>query len=445
MRCSLAVASAFVSLAVAGLPAQAFTRVAGGPAAASPPSQWQLAPDVQLRLADGELLIESAGGLMRPACTRDGGPGRVHAATLERSGRAVVAAERGLFVLDAEHPVLDPMDLGDGVPVGEPLGVFADERHRIWLCTEREFGVLDGRFGFGRTFTAADGVPPPPYCAVTGGADGTILLRAEGGVFAYRPDSGPAPVCPGGVSRGELVADRAGEAAFRVDVEALGGATFRQRQKHHHVLRAAPDSRLHGLRPGRHVVDLYAIDRDLRRTLIAEFTVHMPPPPALDARMLPLIALAGTAVLFALSWPRRGRRRLLRAVTRTVLVGVLALQVIAALLGYGRSWPFVGFSMYTENWHENDVLYKPRVLGLRADGSTEVRTDFHLPQDGHWQMLAEVLHGDDEARHGLLEKINAFRPPSERVVGFEIADKRIRLTREGPVDVAPTPLLRWTR
>jgi hypothetical protein len=123
---------------------------------------------------------------------------------------------------------------------------------------------------------------------------------------------------------------------------------------------------------------------------------------------------------------------------------VFGLQFVAALLGYGRSWPFMGFSMYTENYEEGSLLYKPLVRGCCVDGSIVELDDWQLGlhQDGYWQMLAEIVHGSETQLEALLATVRQRRGGA-RVIGFEFLDTRIRLTADGPVDVAPTVLRRW--
>jgi hypothetical protein len=69
-----------------------------------------------------------------------------------------------------------------------------------------------------------------------------------------------------------------------------------------------------------------------------------------------------------------------------------------------------------------------------------------LLQDGHWQMLAEVLYGGEAAAQELFARVCAARPPdAPPFVGFAVADARVRLTANGPVHVAPTVLMTWSR
>ncbi len=417
----------------------------------APVERLELSPGVRLELAAGELTLVR-GGEARPAA-RTSATGRVHAMTLDANGTLFAACDAGLFVLDAEHPVLDAADVRDGVPAGAPRSVFADGKGRLWLCSDREFGVMDVRFGFGRTFTAADGVPAPPFVRVADGGGGRVVLVTAAGAFAYTPDRGPPPRARNGVVRESVGASTDGVAAVTLDVEALGGAVFRQRRRHHHLLQPVDGGALRGLGPGRHVVEVHAVDRDLRRALAGEYTVTVPLPKALDPRVLPAAAAFAALLLFVCAWrcsePAAARaRRLAGAAGRTALLGVVALQLLAACLGYGRSWPFVGFSMYTETYRENAILHRPRIVALRADGSRRPLHEYEagVMQDGYWQMLAEVVHGGDAAARAFLAQLDARHAGGEPAYsGFLLGDGRIRLTANGPVDVAPTVFVRWQR
>jgi hypothetical protein len=210
---------------------------------------------------------------------------------------------------------------------------------------------------------------------------------------------------------------------------------------------------LRGLGPGRHVVEVHAVVRDLRRELVAEYAVTVPLRPALLPRVLLPLAAFAALLLFGLAWrwgdpAASAWRRTLRAAAQTLLLAVVALQLLAACLGYGRSWPFVGFSMYTETYGENAVLHRPRIVALRADGTARplLEREAGVVQDGYWQMLAEVVHGGDDAARAFLAQLDAVRAAGEPpYAGFELRDGRIRLTAHGPVDVAPTVLVRRTR
>lgn len=404
---------------------------------------------------DSGLLMASVDGVAQMVpCTHPDGTGVVHALTREPSGRVVVTAEYGLFVLDGEHLCADRMDVEDGLPGGPAVGVAADEHGRIWLCTKNQFAVLDARFGFARTFAVSD-LPPPPFTAVAWSQGHVHLRSGSRDWFRYQPDVGPAPQNREGQSHqnsvitSNLTTDVDGTVRIALDVVANGGATLRQRRRHHHRLYAIEDQTLTGMRPGNHTVEVHAVDRDLRRAVVARYRIRVPFPPQYSLRWLPVFAGVAGLLLFALAWPWRGRRRFWRTVLRTGMVSVVGLQILAAFLGYGRSWPFVGFSMYTENYFEGSVLYKPRVRGLRADGQTEDLNQWQLGlvQDGYWQMLAEWVHGPERQLKEHLKGINQRRRWQDRswppLVGIEIADTRMRLTADGPVEVAPTIVHRW--
>ncbi len=433
-------------LLAAPAPAQQFVRVdAELPSTAAPPlpEPWQLDRGVLQHAFDRE-----GWSAMRATAP----PGAVRALARVPAGTWFAACERGLFVCDEQHPVLDPADVRDGVVAGPLVGVAADARGRVWLCGVDSFGVLDPALRFGRVFTAADGLPAPPFRGVAVAADGRVILTAANGAFAYTPDAEPPPRATAvpDASR-SLRASPDGTVDVPVGAEGRGGATLRVRRRHHHMLVPLVDGRVSGLRPGRHVLEVHAVDRDLNRTVVGEYTVDVPLPRVFDPRLLLGAAAFGAALLFAAAYrARRGQRtgaRLAWAAARTAVLAVVLLQLLAALLGYGRSWPFVGFTMYTETWREDDVLYRPRITGVRADGS---RTSLHehevgVHQDGYWQMLAEVAFGGDAAARALFAKVARCRRDGETpFTGFVLADGRIRLTANGPVDVAPTVLVAWS-
>ncbi|HEU4418976.1 MAG TPA: hypothetical protein VFT55_08555 [Planctomycetota bacterium] len=420
-------------------------------AVVAPVESIQLGPGLRLDLAGGDVLVVR--GAERLTVARTAPTGRVNALTRDVNGTVFAGADTGLFVLDDGHLVLDPADVRDGVPPGAVRGVFADGKGRLWMCTDTAFAAMDVGFCYGRTFGAGDGLPAPPFRGVCDGGSGRVLLATAAGVFAYTPDRGEGPRARGGVVREQLKASTGAAAALRLDVDALGGATLRQRRRHHHLLEPVDGDELHGLRAGTHVVEVYAVDRDLRRELVAEYTVQVPLPQILDLRVLPAFAAVAGLLLFALAFctadPRASlSRRVANAAGRAALLGVVALQLLAACLGYGRSWPFVGFSMYTETYRENAVLYQPRIVALRADGSHRVMQPHEAGvfQDGYWQMLAEVVHGGDHARREFLGLLDCCRLPGEApYAGYLLGDGRIRLTADGPFDVAPTIFVRWAR
>lgn len=415
----------------------------------------QLDEGVTLRLDAGVLLAVVDGKEQPVPSTETDGTGVCHAMTREPHGRVVVAAAKGLFVLDAQHLITDRMDVEAGLPAGAPVGVAADAKQRVWLCTAEDFAVVDARFGYTRSFARSE-LPAGPFAGVVA-AEQRVYLRGSGGWFEYRPDVGPPPRnASGKVVQGKLEADTTGRVKIDLDVRANGGATLRHRRHHHHRLYPVVDDIVDGLRPGKHVVEVLGLDRDLRSGLVARYDVHAPLPPQFSTKLLPLLAAGGLGLILLLAWPRRGRRRKTRALLRAGVFSVVALQLLAATLGYGRSWPFVGFSMYTENYYEGSVLYKPRLRGIYPDGRLE-QIGFReagIFQDDSWQMLAELAHGSEEGLRKALRKMNRRRRGGARArgtedpedfVGIEIADTRTRLTAAGPFSVAPTVIVRWTK
>ncbi len=424
-----------------------------------PPAQHRIELNRSLvaELTNGVLFATRAPDAQQVvASTAD--PGKVHAIARHPEGQLFAACEHGLFVCDAEHLVLDRVDLRDGAPKTPLLDVCIDDVGRLWLCNSERLTVVDPRFGFGRTFAAADSASTATRHGalqrVARDDQGRVLLQSQGVVFAYLPDQGPAPTTQSGeIARRSLTATSDGTVTFDLDVRARGGATLRQRRQHHHLLTAIEGNTLSGMRPGQHVVEVHAVDCDLRRSVVAEYTITVPLPPQYSTRWLPVWALLATGLLFVVvlrATPTSTSRgaRLFRAACTSAVLFIIGLQLLAACLGYGRSWPFVGFSMYTENWHQDDVLHKPRILALRDDGSTR---EFSVPeagvlQDGYWQMLAEIVHGGESGQRAFLAQLDRFRgAESAPFAGFLLCDGRIRLTADGPVDVSPVILVNHRR
>lgn len=440
--------------AAAGLALVAFAASLSGQARRFLPFDGAV-PRAREQVVLGALSVERVDGALRlrerdeassrPApCTHPEGTGRVHALARTGFGQCVVAADNGLFVLDEAHPVADLADLRDGVPEGAVLGVVPRGDGRVFVCTSEIFACVDLRHGFGASFGGPEGAPPPPYLGLSAVGD-ELVLRTAAGDFSYVPDQG-APPRPAGdrVDRAELQVAYGDALPLSPPVTAAGRYQLRARRKHHHLLRPLVDGALPGLRPGYHTVEVYALDRDLRRREVGRYGVYVPLPPRFSTAGLLAAGVGGLVVLAACAWPRRGRRRVARAALRVGVVSVLGLQVLAALLGYGRSWPFMGFSMYTETYREGSLLYKPQVLGLRDDGGEVALSDWDLGlrQDGYWQVLSELAYGDEPLLQRHLDIVRSRRP-RYRVTGLRILDTRKRLTVDGPVDVAPVVVREW--
>lgn len=433
-----------------GLRAQSlFAPVASGdqPAVAS---SVRLNDQVEVRIVDGALQANVRGDLSEVPTTEPGGCGAVAALVKELSGRVVVAAARGLFVLDAEHLIIDRMDVEVGLPADALLGVAADQRNRVWGCTAEDLFVVDARFGYHRTFARQD-LPAGPFTGLHASAD-RVWLQTANGWYAYRPDQGEPPrTAAGEVLESSVTADPLGRIEVDIDAIGSGGVTLRHRRYHHHRLYPVVDDYVDGLRPGEHVVEVLGLDRDLRLRLLARYQVHVPLPARYSVFWLPVMAALGCVALLALAWPRRGRRRVHRGVLRAGVAAVLCLQLLAAMLGYGRSWPFVGFSMYTENYYAGSVLYKPLLRGIMANGKVR-DVDFWsagMVQDDSWQMLSELAHGPTSRLQQRVKIMNRRRKQRGEggpdFVGIEIVDMRTRLTADGPFMVAPTVVRRWTQ
>lgn len=432
--------------AVGATPQRAFRQVAR-----------EVAPVVRVdayAVVAGELRLE---GRRIPPTVVD--PGTVRALARHPAGPLLVAAERGLFTTAPGFDALDPLELPAPLE-GALVGVVADEPERLWVATERVFACVEGRQRFARCFGPDDGAPPGPYRALARDRSGALLLATDDGVWAYLPDRGPPPDlrvrAAGGVSPdAQVVVPAAAGAAVPLEVEARarGGATLRWRPRYHHLWRELdPDApAIEGLEPGAHELVVTAWDRDLRRSPDVPLRVDVAYPPALRTRRLVPLALAGAAAVLAgfLLRARRhggGREALARALVSAVVAVALGLQLLVALVPHARSWPFVGFTMYTERYDEHDVTYKQELYVLAPDGAR-----FQLePFDSGFglyefrRFLAPAIQGDAATREELLRAFEE-RHGLPGLLGFDVLDERYRLTRDGPVRVAPIPLASYRR
>ncbi|MCE9592835.1 MAG: hypothetical protein K8S98_01465 [Planctomycetes bacterium] len=401
---------------------------------------------------DGERFVRIEHGTRRELlCTLDGGPGAVHAFDESPLGLVFVAAEHGLFVTSRAVQSLDPVDLWQGAPTGPAVGVIVDSNERLWLATRESFGCVELHQHFGRTFSAADGVPPPPYRSLARGAHGELVLANANGSWSYVPDSGSAPtvrvlavdgvaVVPGATMRARSTD------GFELAVEgsALGGAEYRRRDARHPIwyLLDGEHSNVRALEPGRHELVVTAWDRDLRRSPPVELVVDVPYPPLLEHKRLALVAaaaaLAIAAAFFTRARRRGGRNAFRRAALSTIVAVVLAAQFVAALFPHARGWPFVGFGMYTDVAEPFSLAYRDVLVGIGRGGE---RFEIELWSAGFGQyvfrrMLVPSIFGGAAERDRLLDELDREHFHGE-LAGFEIRCDRQRLTAAGPIPVAP--------
>jgi hypothetical protein len=406
-----------------------------------------------LVLDEGRLYRERSGRRTELGCTDERGPGRVLDIALDPAGLAFVAAERGLFVLGPYVDVLDPLERLDGAPPGHPTSVHVDALRRVWIATENAAGALEPSFGWGRTLARDDLPGGGPY-RISAHA-GSLALSGTAGVVAYSPDVGPAPritlVLLDGVEvdEGARLERASGDVlALSVTGDARGGATFRYRFDRHHVWHVLPSE--HELTlpdPGAHVLEIVAVDQDLRRSPPRSVRLAIAYPAYYGARFVTL-SIAGAAalglVLVLVTGRTRGRARVVRALVSTCLAVALALQLVAGSLPHARGWPFVGFGMYTRSFAASELVYEEQLVLLRPDGSELfVRPESPgVAVDEFWQVGRPLIDGGPPAMRAFLADWRR-RFPATGVCGLQLQARRARLTRAGPVQVAPLVLAHY--
>jgi hypothetical protein len=389
--------------------------------------------------AAGDRIIRRRDGVARElVCTARAGTGTIRALALGPLGTTYVAAERGLFLVDPSVDALDGMWLADGVPRGEIVGLHSDRVDRLWIATRDEFGCVHTGQWFGRMHTHDDGLPAPPYLEFAP-ASGELLLRTAAGVFAYRPDPTPPDLQEVRVVGGPISAPTGSRVECYLRAVAEGGASYRWRAASEHMLREVRAGSIDLAYPGTHALTIHAFDRDLDRSVALPLSVHVPYEEVYDPRrLLPaIVAIAVSVLVGFVARAIRSKRPIGKALLDACLVLVVATQLLAAVLGHGRSYPFIGFAMYRDVSREDDVVYTPLVQARDRNGVWhEIPAGpLSFTTDGTWRHLAELLYADENERDAFLrERASALGSPW---TAFELRIARCRLTAEGPTAVAP--------
>jgi len=454
------IVAAWASLALSG----------GVPLAQDSTPRWEFeeggtSPEIQLRAEESSgsslearedrLLRHRDGRTIPLDCTDRGGPGTIRDLATDPAGLTLVAADRDLFVVSPQVDSIDPVPSVGAALGGRLTSVHVDARRRVWVAAEEGLGVFHSTFGFEAVFGATDGLPSRGPYRVGPGPEGAIAVGTSSGVFLYRPDRGPPPDLPRvsvagkprasggtyGLAFGEpLRLERAAgtehPSLFRVD-------------GHHVWRRLGNATEVGGLSPGRHGIEVVAVDRDLRMSEPWRLSLDVAVPVRFSKRfVLAVGALVAGGVFLAFLFGARVRERAVvawgRAAVSTALLLCVGLQVLAGLVPHAKGWPFVGFSMYTEVYRENDVVYRTGIVGLGPDGSRRAISPYALGYtfDDPWQVYRPLLVGGDEPNRAFVEAYNA-RYPADPIFGVHVEAERRRLTAAGPVRVAPLVLNRF--
>ena len=68
----------------------------------------------------------------------------------------------------------------------------------------------------------------------------------------------------------------------------------------------------------------------------------------------------------ALRRPGPRLRAVAKGLMGAFLVAAVGLQILAGILEHGRSYPFIGFSMYSEVYRKDHLIYTPEFYGQFA-------------------------------------------------------------------------------
>lgn len=425
-------------------------------AAASEREELQLAETSGNRLVvvEGQLLRERGGVRAAVGCSTEAGPGRVLALAADPAGLTFVAAEHGLFVLGPFVDVLDPIEPEGDLPRGRPTSVHVDAERRVWFATEEGVGVLEPSHFHGRRLASAALAPGAAY-RLSGGPQGKLVIRWDGGEHVHDPGAGPGPrlarVRIDGVelASGATIERASGaELAIELSGEAAGGATFRYRVDGHHVWRTlAPGARLPVPNPGARTLEFVAEDEDLDRSEPVLVRVRVGYPFYFSGAFV-LAAVLGAGLLLAGFFLARlrsaGRPQPVRALVSAALALVIGLQLVAGLVPHAKGWPFVGFGMYTKQSRRDGLVYAEHVVMLRPDGREllVLLQSAGVVVDEPWEVIRPLIDRGEPALRAYLAAWRA-RNPGQAVVGLQVQAQRSRLTAHGPVTVAPLVLAHY--
>lgn len=401
-----------------------------------------------LRLADGSLRRRLHDRFVELPATTD--PGAILDAAADPAGLTFVAAENGLYLLDPWVDHLDRVELGEGAPAGALRSVRVDPRRRVWLATDREVGVIDPSFFWGRTL-GADLLPGAgPYDLRPHPEGGLMIVGAEGST-RYVPDAGKPPTLdPLRVDGSPWDEAATLEGVYREPITiratgvAAGGATLRYRIDGHHVWRAMEEELvLDELSPGSHTIEVVAVDRDLNRSASRSVRVRIGYPYYYETKFVLVVgALVSVAsLLWFLLRSGGGASGLLKGLVSTAIFLVCAVQVLAGIVPHNAAWPFVGYDMYSHRYGENEAIYDGVLMGIRPNGERFPINpqSIGIAIDGRWQVLRPVIDGGDAAAADYVARFRE-RYPKSGIVGLQVQARRIRLTPAGPVKIAPLVL-----
>jgi hypothetical protein len=127
-----------------------------------------------------------------------------------------------------------------------------------------------------------------------------------------------------------------------------------------------------------------------------------------------------------------------RAPVSAAIAIAIGVQILAGLVPHAKGWPFIGFSMYTNTYDKNWIIYDGGVFGIEPGGGTR-KLDYHgvvAFADDRWQVIGPIIDGGPGFSREWVERYNALHP-GEKIVGLQARADRRRLTPEGAVPIAP--------
>lgn len=435
------------------------------------PSSPALERALELRERDGATLRAVGDRVLRTregvetelGCTLEGGTGRIFEIVTQKHGASFLAAERGVFTIAPEVEELDPIHRLDGGPQDAPTGIaLAPDETTLWVTSARGLGCIDLVQFYG-TSIDAKALPQGTIEDVDVNARGEVRVSIDGRVLRMQLPA--APVLR--VQRVEGEAWKEGErrrlASNRLRIEAeaksVAPCTLRFRWRGRHLWRPFPaDGWIPRVEPGAQSYDIVALDGAMQRSEIVRVDVEVPYPKAFEKRTLLAIALGFLALLCALfAWLAKSGRlaaatpaaRWTKAALSVFAAFVVCVQIATGIEPHARSWPFVGFTMYTQKFRARSSIFETKFVGLHRDGSRSELNPLlagrHM--DGEWMAALPLVYDPAREAPRFVDDYNRATglQGARELVGVQIVEHRKRLTRRAPIDVAPILWVHWSR
>ena len=387
--------------------------------------------------------------------------GQIHDLESDPGGVVYVIADNGIYISSPNSERLIQLKLKNGSPKGRPRSAHFDVRRRLWLATDEEFGVVDTRFFTGRVFTENDGLMPSLPIGIMADKDNSLLFFTEKATYRYRLDTGHAPTISVATVNGQpyhsakpIRIQYPGNLNLTLTGSGRGGVTFRvvpHERKRYRVKSVEGDTvSLGDFDPGIFDIAIVAVDRDLNESQPLFIKVHVQWPFYFHPRFLVGVGVSLAVLVFIVAlvaaWKiGKHPKRYQLALVSALLLMWIGIQILAAIVPHARTWPIVGWSMYTSSRQEGSLVGPTVIEGITEDGHTFPIDAWQTYKIYPSQLIHPLVNYGRDAASSFLKSYND-QVGEKTLIGVQVRNKyRYALTNEGPVRVPPRVYMRFTK